>query len=275
MKTETKVKVKMDPVALVKEIHGKVLHSSDDCIKQAKEILGEVSEDKMEDMKRIAALNFDKAPEVIKAREFLKTHGERIERAKIAQHFQTMYPGYKYIFREDMDKICEEYGLILGADKHYKGVGELGIPERSLKQIINFKLRKEDELFWKGTFRSTGCTETGEKGVNLKKHHTGVYDWVEITREEYDKATQEGKNLMSSNKTIHYQSNKNYTNIGAPAHMFDMEGKIVEGNELKEVVEFTENCDPVCLKSVKYGYLILSVWGEEIAIQALQNEKMN
>ena len=271
---ETVTAVKKTPLEIVKEIHGKVLTSSDDCINEAKRILKEDATLDLEDKKRIAALNFDKAPEVIKAREFLKTHGEQVERARIAEYFQTMYPGSKYIFREDMEKICEQYGLILGPDKMYKGEGELGIPERCLKQIMDFKLRKEDELFWIGRLKQISSERISGNDVSGQNKVKSVYEWSEITREEYEKGTANGQ-LVQNNKQIHYQCNKNYFTIAAPQRMFDMEGYVVENNEMKQVIEEIVGYDPVCLKVCKFGFLVISVWGEELAIQQLTNEKMN
>lgn len=262
-----------DPVALVKEIHGKILTAGEHCVAYANEILQGSSDAILEEKKRIAGLNFDNAPEVIEARKFVKEHGEALERARVAKYFQDMYPNCKYIFREDMEKICKEYGLILGPDKFYQGENGMGIPERSLKQIIAFKLREQDELFWKGTWR--GIEDAKVSGTS--RTQKGVYDWTEITREEYNKGSDNGANLVKDNKRTHYQSNRNYFTIAAPQRMFNMEGKVVEGTEMKEVVERVEiiNLDPACLKAVKYGFLVIAVWGEEMAIKALQNEKMN
>lgn len=276
MTTKSKTAVKApptDPVALVKEIHGKILTSADCLLDEARSILEGASNAKLEEMRRIAKLNFDNTPEVIEARKFIKEHGEKLERAKVAQYFHDMYPTCKYIFREDMEAICKEYGLILGPDKFYQGENGMGIPTRCLKQIMSFNLRSDDELFYKGVWRATGDAKTS----GTTRTQAGVYDWHEITRDEYMRETKNGSELVKDNKRTHYQSNGNYFVIAAPQRMFKMEGKVVDGVEMKEIVERTEiiNLDPACLKTVKYGFLVVAVWGEEMAIQALRNEREN
>jgi hypothetical protein len=250
------------PLELVQEIHNSVLTSSDQCLDEVNKILATAVEKETETYEKMASLGFGKVKEIAERKELIEKNKEARHKAEIINGYKVKYPHKKFISTEAMDEICEKYKLTLGADQHFNG----SMPERSMKEIIDFKLVKEDEIYYKGTFRliNAGLQESD-----------GVIDWVKITEEKFLTETNNGTKLIFNERKrnqTHYISNKNYFMIAAPEQMFDIDGMVKEGNQLKKVVKID---DPICLKVVDYGYIVVSVWGEEMAIERMKNEKLN
>lgn len=254
-KPETK-----DRLAVVKEIHDKILTSGEACVKEANEILKNTSIKNIELYQKIAARGFGNVEEIKKNKAEIENKQLAFERSKIIMDYLVRYPNYKFITTEAMNKICEEYKLVLGADQHFIG----SMPERAMQAIVDFKLRPEDEIYFEGTWRAI---------ESLKIDKTkGIIDWKKIDKDDWNKKTENGTILVKNNKRSHYISNTQYFTVAAPQEMFNMEGLVKEGNELKSIVEID---DPACLVTVNYGFLVVYLWGEEAAIKNMQNEKMN
>lgn len=248
------------PLEVVQEIHRRVLSSGDDCLKEANSILNSPQTENLELFEKMKKRGFGNAKEIKEKETEIKAQAEARAKATLINDYAIRYPHKKFISTEEMDKICTDYKLLLGADQHYTG----SIPTRSMKEIVDFKLNPADEIYYKGNWRATEA---------LKADKTkGVIEWSEISKEQYMANTANGTQLVQNNKRTHYISNKDYFMVGAPESMFQIEGMVKEGNQLKKVVEVD---DPVCLQPVRFGYIIVAVWGEEIAIEKMQNPKMN
>ena len=252
-------------IAIIDEIHEKVDTASEKALTEAKKILTQsVNNEKFERLKKVAELGFPNAKEVKEAKKELEDFQLATEKSKWINHYQTRYP-YKYILVEDIQKICRDYKLIMGADCDYID----SIPEKNQKEIINFKLLPEDAIYYCGTVRKIKDSAAGGEGV---------IDWAEISEDAYNKETDNGRIKKSGsvnfthNTEKHYCSNKDYFTICATPNMFDLKGKVIEGVDLKQKVEWD---DPIVLKAVKYGYLICSVWGQELVINKVRNEREN
>ena len=98
-----------------------------------------------------------------------------------------------------------------------------------------------------------------------------IIEWNEITEDEY-KNEKCNKITFSMISKKYFVCNNEYFNIIATPDMFNMQDKVVEGVDIKQKVEWP---DPIVLKAVKYGYLIVSVWGQELAIEKARNERNN
>ena len=254
--------MKKTAVQVIDEIHEKVDTASGKVLAEAMKIIGTATDDeKMQLLEKVAASGFPNAKEVVEAKKKLEDVKLAREKAKWILHYQTHYP-HKYILVEDMRAICKEYHLLLGSDKDYID----SIPEKNQRDIVNFKLREEDRIYYKGVIRTT--LQTAAKGE-------GVIDWEEIDKDSYNKQTNDGKNketgILRHNKK-YFISNDDYFSIAATPNMFDLKGKVIEGIDIKKKVEWD---DPIVLKAVKYGYIVVSVWGQELAIEKMRNEKMN
>lgn len=260
MKSLFKKEAVKDRLAVVKEIHEKILTSGEACVNEANEILKNTSVKNIELYQKMASIGFGNVEEITKNKAEIESKRLAYERSKMIQDYMVRYPNHKFITTEAMNKVCEEYKLILGADQHFIG----SMPERAMRGILDFKLKEEDEIYYEGTWRAIEAMKFDKT--------KGVIDWAEIDKESWNRKTKNGTELMTSNKRNHYISNKNYFVVAAPKEMFKTEGLVQEGHELKQIIEVD---DPAALKPVKYGYIIAYVWGEEIAIKAMQNEKMN
>lgn len=247
------------PLEVVLEIHKKVLSSGDDCLKEAQAILASKESANLDLYAQMKANGFGNTKEIKEKDAEIKVQAEARAKAKLISEYSMRYT-QKFISTEEMEKICNEYNLVLGANGHFTG----SMPERSMREIVNFKLNPIDEIYYEGKWRAT-------EALRMDKTK-GVIEWKEITKERYNEKTNNGTVLVSGDKRTHFISNKDYCMIGAPIGMFNIEGMVREGNTLKKVVEVD---DPVCLKVVRHGYIVVAVWGEEIAIEKMQNPKMN
>lgn len=261
----TKNKREQMAVAVIDEIHRKVDTASERVLSEAKKILSSHQHnEKFERLQKLASVGFHNSKEVIEAQKDIDAHKLAEEKAKWIMHYKTLYP-QKYILVEDMQQICKEYNLLLGSDRDYID----SIPEKNQKEIVNFKLREEDKIHYMGTVRVT--SQTTAKGE-------GVVDWQEISKEQYNQETNNGQLRetgdvgFSRNSKKYFISNDDYFTIAATPNMFDLKGKIVEGVDIKKKVEWD---DPIVLKAVKFGYIVVSVWGQELAIQKIRNEREN
>lgn len=260
MKTQNLIG-KKTAVEIIDEIHHKVDTASEKVLAEAKAIIEKQTDnEKMAMLEKLAESGFPNAKEVVEAKKQLAELKLAKEKAKWITHYQTHYPN-KYILVEDMKKICEEYKLILGSDRDYID----SIPEKNQREIINFKLREEDYLYYKGTVRVV--EQTFASG-------SGVVDWMEITKEQYNTQSNNGeiKERGKGRSKEYFISNKDYFTIAATPGMFDLKGKVIEGVDVKQKVEWD---DPIVLKAVKFGYIVVSVWGQELAIEKIRNERNN
>ncbi len=240
------------PLELVKEIHAKVEGASEKTLAEAKAILAEAAAKPNIEL-------YEKISKITETKETLeKTRIARLK-ADIINGYNIKYPHCKFISVEDMDDICTQYGLVLGPDQHFIG----SMPDRAMKVIADFKLNPEDLTYHKGKVRVINAGHAESEGV---------VDWEDITAEQFNKESKNGTELVQNGRRTHYISNQNYFMVAAPPDQFEAEGMVREGNQLKKMVKID---DPAALKPVKYGYLVVYLWGEEAAIARMQNPKLN
>lgn len=158
-------------------------------------------------------------------------------------------PQYKFIDAASVDLICNKYNLYLCDISDF--IGE--IPLKNQKEILDFKIK-----------------ETA--AVNSNR-----VDWVQYDRDliktsfEYNKLIEEKmkerdekiRNMDKSMELIGVHNLK----IIAPESEIDMRYKTKRGREIVK--------DPVVLQPVKWGYLIVTAWGDEASDESVVNEKMN
>jgi hypothetical protein len=252
----------------VQEIHRKVLSSGENCLLESKAILSGPEVEDYNLALEMEKRGFGKAKEIVEKKAELESRRMAIERAKNVEYYALHYQ-QKYIPFEDMLAICKEYNLVFAADQHFIG----SIPVRCQRNIVNFKLRQEDFIYQKGTFKALPNQQRFEGNERVSK---GTIEWNEIPADQYLRETNNGKTLTQNNDRTHFSCNNDYFIMCAPKEMFENDKVILDGHEMKSIVEIREVYDPICLKSVKNGFLIVDVWGEEAAIEAMQNsQKLN
>lgn len=80
---------------------------------------------------QLAKLGFTNAKNALKINKFHLMESE---------YFKQHYPLNKYLTYEQIQNLCSKYGLVFGRAEQYIG----DIPDKNLKEISNFKVRKED-----------------------------------------------------------------------------------------------------------------------------------
>lgn len=265
--------------AVVEEIHNEFLSAGDRMLEEANEILAAAPAVSIEKGRRLAALGFDKVPEVVNAKETESKIAMSKELAGLIQHYKIRYPNNKFITEYAVKKICEKYGLVCGDVSMYKGF----VPENKLKQIESFKLKKEDVpgKVLMGSKHKIDGFDTSEYDVVLEYVNSEQFNGyakqkdafiIASGRPEYSYVNE--KSLIDKYlgkwgyvKAVNFDST---LQICAP--LKDMEiprGKEVKGYKIQNIP------DPVVLQPVNGGYLILAAWGDEASDELVVNETQN
>lgn len=119
---------------MVAKIHNEFNTASDKALEEAKSILANSENAKKEKMELLKELGFYNTKEY---HEFVQVENKRLKAeltAEVLQYVRFTYPEYKFITRQDTEKICKKYNLVLGNVSQYKGF----IPEKNLKQLKAF-----------------------------------------------------------------------------------------------------------------------------------------
>lgn len=158
---------------------------------------------------------------------------QNIIKRDLMLHYKHTYPNNKFIDEETVKKICEKYGFLLtGADRLVDA-----IPVKNQKEIINFRVFKED--------------------LDLCKIHSNFWrpGWsTEAYMEEFNNYPNPVNGLVFE--------------VIAPVNKLNTYGMEINGYRLVSK-------DPIVLQPVKGGYLIVTSWGIEASDPDVVNEKHN
>jgi len=196
---------------------------------------------------RLLKIGFTNSTEGALTKE-CKQRAEKAQKdAEIVLYYQKHYPFNKFITKEQVNEICNKWGLVCGNISQFKGF----VPEKNLKEIENFKLRDEDYRY----YLSGGFFPFNEDD-----------DFVgNCTFEEYKKEKEkvnEVHGIYISNYSI--QKDKPQFKICAPISDMKTDRYTLKGN-------FLVKDEPIVLQPVKGGYLVVSKWGLEANDELLTN----
>ena len=264
---------------VVNEIHNEFMCAGEKILQEANAILQEAQTKSIEKGKRLAAIGFSNTPEAMQAIDTEMKIIMTKEIAGLVEYYSINYPNNKFITEEMVKSICEKYGLVCGEVSAYKGF----VPENKLSLIENFKI-KNDNDFIGGVL--TGSNVGYNKydvylGVVAKKEITGF--WRESICQKNGSATFTPNNDTSEhfskrinsyfNQFTHLTvSGQNSTTLKICAPLKDMEvgdRQMVVGYKIQDIP------DPVVLRPVMGGYLIVCAWGNESSDEIVVNQKMN
>lgn len=241
----SKESVKESVKEVIEQIHSEFNNAGEELLKEANEILsGKFCSEKAD---RLEKMGFTSTKEVVEIKE--KKAKKELSESIISfvQYYRFNYPNYKFITEDMVEQICKKYGLVCGGISKYKGF----VPVHNLKHIEDFKLRPEDLLYGRvfDTFRWR------EDRVDI------------ITKEQYDELNNRNKGfgLRSIYRTVIIDELK----ICAPIKDMNTDGMRLSGWKLIDIP------DPVVLKQVAGGYLILTAWGDEAADPLVVNQINN
>lgn len=236
--------------ATVEEIHSEFEIASDILLKEAKEALAKLEKAPEEKIELLSKLGFNQTEEVVQGRKIKQQETLNKQTIDFVTYYSVNYPNNKFINGEQIKKICEKYNLVFGNVSDYKGF----VPQSKLEQIANFKLLKKDEELvayydyndnLSGFFHIDKLTTVAQKDLKTKGSHRefSVYSG-------------------------YYRINPPLM-ICAPLKDMDIRGKQLEGHKLVNIP------DPVVLRPVNGGYLILAAWGDEASDPIVVNQQYN
>lgn len=206
--------------------------------------------------------------------EFLriKTLGEAIVDYKVR------YPANRFISEKDVRDICSKYNLLRGEKDCF--IGE--IPNDCLKKIVDFKLKDEDikisspygdgliedERFYKNPLAYFSHFNDGWSF--LRRSFKDSYDF--ITSKTEGKTTEYFFDREKFEIVKDDFTNKNdFTFVGTPDQFDLRKMRVSTDGEIIPIL----NDDPICLKPVKHGYLIIAMWELEAQLDEVKDITLN
>jgi len=228
----------------VEQIHHEFEIAGELIYKDAVKLIQDVKINNLPKVERLKKLGFTATEEVIEAADKLSKVQVSQELSKKIEHYKMQYPFYKFISQEQLDKICEKYGLIYGEISLYKGF----VPEKKLEAIEEFKkvIKESDCKKRVGTISTYG-------------RNKGEIEW--------DDGVGGGKYPSISKKVTDVEP----LIIAAPSKDFDLTKMEVKNYKIQHKVV----PDPVVMQPVDKGYLIVTAWGDEASDENVVNEKFN
>lgn len=237
--------------ALVDQIHDEFNTAGDKLLVEAKDLLKSLSEKNLEKGQLLASLGFNATPQAKEAAQDLVKKKEAEELAALIVDYHFKYPNNKFITEEKVQEICEKYNLVCGNVGLYKGF----VPAKNLKEIADFKLKQEDEVYVRN--------QPGLFGFNT----------YILSRKEMEEYASNGlKDRTMTEIALQGSIQRVGFEICAPIADMDTTGKVQQGHRL---VDAPKAWDPVVLQPLMRGALIVTAWGDEASDPIVVNEKMN
>lgn len=269
---------------LVKEIHLQFDTAEDRLLAEAKQIISTGDNVDRQKALRLAAIGFSKAKPVRDAEGLTVRVGEAQQTTDDIQWCRENYPLYKYISEEELQKVCQKYGLQYSHSFKYTG----DIPEKNLAEIEAFKPKKEQANYpsadrtveWlSGNRRSRrsghdASMELYRQQLQAQMQYTSsvqpVYASVTPTGWAVDMNALSQEYANSGAMYFHSQAQTSTFMIAAPPQDFEVNTMIGDHMQGAKLVH-----DPIVLYPVRRGFLIISKWGLEASDEAVINEQHN
>lgn len=256
----------------VQQIHHEFMTASEVLLRQANEILSKANETFIEKGERLKKLGFTQTHESIVAGKMLEEKKISETVAKLVMYYQMTYPNNKFITESQVQAICDKYKLVCGPVGRYKGF----VPDVKLKQIESFNIFEKDVDEGHITFDPKKYTyqldEILKYFPDCRVPFNNFKDgdgWIRIFKDEKDSwGTLIGRIYEYS------EVNRREMFICAPRKDMDMKGLSKIG-ALFAVVTQKRIPDPVVLKPVNGGYLVVAAWGDEASDPIVVNQRDN
>ncbi len=277
-------------VQIIEEIHNAFDSTQDALLKEAELILSKpiAKQDLsiIDKAERLEKLGFVNVPDVHKAstaREKLRIEHQKKEMsqalAEQIRYYKQTYPFLKFLPVDEMDAICEKYGLIHAPVKAYKG----GVPDKNLVEIENAQYLKEcDTCRNKFFFIVTKQYADNYTHPEVKKFLGLNDDGIETPREIYGESQLKdflrGKVSDAALANSRYMYDRGTSKvirmdglfICAPKKEFDL-SQVEKNQKGYHTVTTKELKDPIVFRYVKGGIQVLSKWGLEASDPGLVN----
>jgi hypothetical protein len=224
----------------VKQIHNEFDTASDTLYQETVRNTA-INFNRIEKSRRLEKLGFTKSSELVKnpAKEALPVY------------YRKKYPFLKFITREQLEAICEKYGLIHAEVFNYTGE----IPEKNLREIENAQpLDKEDEFDGDFIYEEMEREQEKEREKMKSNQSRGIFyksklsdDWIPVI------STPNPYSIR-----VHRYASTLF--IAANKVLFDLENmKNVKGTH----GYVAAHKDPIVFRWCRGGILIITKWGDE------------
>ena len=261
--------------AIVEEIHTEFHTAADRLLEEAKQAISEASTKDIGKVVRLEKLGFKQANQVSELKPLIQKAEMSKEQIGLVEYYSLNYPLNKFITEEQVKTICFKYNLVCGPVGRYKGF----VPEKNLKEIESFQLNKNDaatcfrevntgELFFLG---ESDFTETGKRYCRNNAFYIVGHNEVNIYGSD-PLLTDACLSRYSHRSGLLVKPETNSLQICAPVKDMDLSGMTIEDGYKVQKIHIP---DPVVLKPVKGGYLIVTAWGDEASDEDVVNQKMN
>ena len=261
----------------VLEIHNEFDTACDKIIAEAEEFFQSVTAPDTKKASLLEKLGFVQAKEVSEAREFTEKEASRKKMLELARYYKQKYPLNKFITEEIVKQICEKYNLVFGDVSLYTGF----VPLEKANVIAQFKVDPKDVPY------AIAYSNT-ETSVFFEFGEDEIEDaWIKYFRDpialNYCFITGSGgtPEVYCNGPVLKNDAGKKYTHIPflqlertketfqicAPEKDMKTNGMRKSGHKLIP--------DPVVLRRVRGGYLVVAAWGDEASDPIVVNETMN
>ena len=263
----------------VLEIHNEFNTAADRILEEANQILKDSEQKDFQKIDRLKALGFVKCNQVVELDPLKEKINLSKEQIELVNYYKVQYPFNKFITTQQVEQICKKYGLLYGDVSLYKGF----VPEKNLKEIESFKLKKEDIPYLTVYDRQGNMI-----GAILKKDcDDDLIAYFNRRSDNFIYITElDGQPANYSFPVPHYEKYKHLSfvkgrkrkpslKICAPLKDMDTTGmKLTNGFKLEKEIP-----DPVVLQPVNQGFLIVTMWADEqfdpFTEPLLRNDEIN
>lgn len=255
--------------SIVDEIHNEFFLAGDKILEEAKGILDDAANKSIEKSRRLSALGFTKTNEVVIANNLINTK----ELAELVSYYQLNYPKYKFITENQVQEICKKYSLVCGKIGLYKGF----VPEDKLSIIEQVDIKKEDADLIELVNTCVTHISIGyykRSSITAKQQYLITGGEVAVKEPIMEDIKRRAISLGIKESDIYIERRNGGEPVSfkicAPLKDMDTTGMELKGYRLEEHIP-----DPVVLRPVQGGYLIVCAWGDEASDEIVVNQKLN
>lgn len=268
---------------LIEKIHAEVDNAANNALKTARFIIdtNNVSKKQTEMSVKLKKLGFINNPIILDTEIKLKEKNKALEEAELIDMYKQQYPTLKFIKVEQLEYICNKYGLIYAPIRNFIGM----VPEKNLLEMENCPILnpihvQED----KNVIKVTEFTNAATKEIiNFLKNWVEIgrnYSGIEILKgynSDIMAAFLHSKGIQASGSTS-YVRNGEYKVISqsglfiaAPKGQFNIKKK----RSFNFITIGHIDNDPIVFRYCKGGIQVITKWGLEGKDPILFNEIEN
>lgn len=241
MKLDVDVFEKKSNNEIIQEIHDSYDEAYISILSWAKSIIEKENNVDILKGERLINLGFTNTIKAIFSEKEIKLKKEAKEKAELINYYLINYPFQKFITNNDVKNINKKYNLVCVTSDCYIG----DIPEKNLEEIENFKIKNKKDLLYQVTLNHNKYIET----FNFIEYEESLNEIYTDRKEE-----------------PFYISCPQSETIVRRGYSVREDGFILKDKEIK---------DPIVLKPVVGGFLIITKWGLEGNDKSLTNETLN